>query len=144
MAVFGRRLAKPRRGAPSGRRRRRKPRWRQAFEQYALRPRAGKWPPHATHTRWWSADGLSLRNGVVGLRWWLASAHRRATERQTVRVLNEAIEDGIRQCGITPSQSRMPGFNWQLADHQSRTHLAAIVDDLQQTLGLDDPGWGQE
>ena len=53
----------------------------------------------------------SLRNGGFGLRWWLASAHRRTREWQAVRVLDEAIEDGIRQCRVTASERRMPGFD---------------------------------
>ena len=109
-----------------------------------MRRRAAKWRPQAPHTRCWSAGGLSLRNGVVRLGWWLASAHRRASQRQTVRVLHEAIEDGIRQGWVTSSEGWMPGFDRQLADHQGRTDLAAVVDDLQQILGLDDAGWRQE
>jgi hypothetical protein len=61
----------------------------------------------------------------------LASTHRRASEWQTPRVLKESIEDGIRQRGVTSSQGRMPGFNRELADHQRRAHLAAVVDHLQ-------------
>jgi hypothetical protein len=52
----------------------------------------------------------ALENGVF-LRWWLASAHRRAGKRQAVSVLHEAIEDGICQRGVTSSQGRMPGFD---------------------------------
>ena len=59
-------------------------------------------------------------------------------------MLHEAIEDGIRQRWVTSSESWMPGFNRELADHQRRTHLAAVVDDLQQILGLDDAGWREE
>jgi hypothetical protein len=58
-------------------------------------------------------------------------------------MLHKAIENGIRQRGVTSGQSRMPRFNRQLADHQCRAHLAAIVDDLQQILGFDDAGRGQ-
>ena len=61
-----------------------------------------------------------------------------------MRVLHEAIEDGIRQRRVTSSKGWMPGFNRQLADHQRRTHLAAIVDDLQELLGFDDDGWRQQ
>jgi hypothetical protein len=61
-----------------------------------------------------------------------------------VRVLNEPIEDGVRQGGVTSSEGWMPGFNRQLADYQRRAHLAAVVDHLQQILGLDDAGWRQQ
>jgi len=44
-----------------------------------------------------------------------------------VRVLHEAIEDGIRQRRVTASQGRMPGFDRQLADHQRRAHLVFNV-----------------
>jgi hypothetical protein len=32
----------------------------------------------------------------------------------------------------------VPGLDRQLADHQRRAHLAAVVDDLEQILGLDE------
>ena len=59
-------------------------------------------------------------------------------------VVDQAIQDGVRQGGITGGQRRMPGFDRQLADDQRRAHLAAIVDDLQQILGFDDAGRGQQ
>jgi hypothetical protein len=74
----------------------------------------------------------------------LASTHRRASEWQAVRVLNEAVQDGICQRGVTSGQGRMPGFNRELADHQRRADLAAVVDDLEQVFGLDDAGWREE
>jgi hypothetical protein len=80
----------------------------------------------------------------VRLRWWLATAHRRASKWQAVCVLNEAIQDGISQRWVTSGQGRMPGFNRQLADDQRRADLAAVVDDLEQVFGLDDAGWREE
>ena len=59
-------------------------------------------------------------------------------------MLHEAIEDGIRQGRVTSGECWMPGFDRQLADHQRRTYLAAVVDDLQQILGFDDAGWREE
>jgi len=62
--------------------------------------------PHAVpHTRCWSGVGLSLRNG-----WFLSrrlpSAHRSASEWQAVRVLNEAVQNGIRQRRVTSGKGR--------------------------------------
>ena len=59
-------------------------------------------------------------------------------------MVHEAIEDGIRQRRVTSGQSRMPGFNRQLADHQCRAYLATVVDHLQQILGFDDAGGRKE
>ncbi len=49
-----------------------------------------------------------------------------------------------RQCGITGRQRRMPVLNRQLADDQCRAELAAIVDHLQQILGLNDGRRGEQ
>ena len=59
-------------------------------------------------------------------------------------VMNQAIQDGVRQGRITGGQGRMPGLDWQLADHQGRADLAAIIDHLEQVLGLDHVGWREE
>jgi hypothetical protein len=71
------------------------------------------------------------------------SAHRRAGEWQAMRVLDEAVQDRIRQGGVSSCKGWMPGFNRQLADHQCRADLAAVINHLEQVFGLDDAGWRQ-
>ena len=58
-------------------------------------------------------------------------------------VLDEAVEDGIRQCRVAASEGRMPRVDRQLADHQCRADLAAVIDDLEQVFRFDDVGWRQ-
>jgi len=60
-----------------------------------------------------------------------------------VSVVDKAIEDGVGQGWIARRERGMPVLDRQLGDDHRRTELAAIVDDLEQVLGLDQAGRGE-
>jgi hypothetical protein len=61
-----------------------------------------------------------------------------------MRVVDQSIQDRVGQRRMPSRQRRVPVLNWQLADHQRRTELGAIVDHLEQILGFDDIRRGQQ
>ncbi len=85
-------------------------------------------------------DGFKGSLGVVGVklaafagffRWF---AQGLAVEREAVRGVHEAVEDGIGDCGI--DDHLVPMIDGELTGHDGRAAAVAVVDDFVQVAAL--------
>jgi hypothetical protein len=53
-----------------------------------------------------------------------------------VSVVHQSVQDGIGEGWVVGSECRMPVLNGELGDYDGGAQLPAVVDDLQQILGL--------
>ena len=60
--------------------------------------------------------------------------HGRSLQRETMRVMDQAIADRIGDTGLADRQ--MPGRRWQLAGHQRGPAITPIFDDFQEIASL--------
>lgn len=78
----------------------------------------------------WSGDRL----GVKFLAFGGAVAQARACQQQPVRVMHQAVEDGVGERGI--ADDLVPMFDGQLAGHDGGLAAIAILNDLQEIAAL--------
>ena len=77
---------------------------------------------------------LSGRGRVGGWGAGLVSSHRGTFQSDTVGVVDEAVEDGVTEGGIT--DDIMPVFDGQLAGDEGRATTVAVLEDLEKISAL--------